>query len=180
MDKVTFKRLFDSHYRPLCNLAFRICGDLDQAEDVVQDIFVKIWNTQDMLQEDNNVKSYIYTMVRNKALELVRRTNIGAKVTKEILYLHTNTNEEEIDDAEIENFQLLDKIYVSIRQLPPKCGEVFTLSKVNGLTYSQIAGQLDISIKTVENHMGKALRLLREMLVKQTGTIIIIISGLIQ
>jgi RNA polymerase sigma-70 factor (ECF subfamily) len=153
---------------------------MDQAEDIVQDVFVKIWYKEDMLQENNNVKSYIYTMVRNKALEIVRRDNIGAKVTKEILNLHTQTNEQEIDEAEIENFQLLDKVYVSIRQLPPKCGEVFTLSKVNGLTYSQIAGQLDISVKTVENHIGKALRLLREMLVKQTGTIIIIISGLIQ
>jgi RNA polymerase sigma-70 factor (ECF subfamily) len=153
---------------------------MDQAEDIVQDVFVKIWYKEDMLQENNNVKSYIYTMVRNKALEIVRRDNIGAKVTKEILYLHTQTNEQEIDEAEIENFQLLDKVYVSIRQLPPKCGEVFTLSKVNGLSYSQIAGQLDISVKTVENHIGKALRLLREMLVKQTGTIIIIISGLIQ
>ncbi|MBK7633158.1 MAG: hypothetical protein IPJ13_01900 [Saprospiraceae bacterium] len=61
----------------------------------------------------------------------------------------------------MEKLLLLEQIYVSIRQLPPKCSEVFTLSKVNGLTYVQIAEKMNISVKTVENHMGKALRLMR-------------------
>lgn len=164
MDKTTFKGIFDTHYRPLCNFAFRICGDLDKSEDIVQDVFVKIWNQQDLLQKDKNITSYIYTMVRNHTLEIVRRETIGIKVSKELLYLHTDANDDDILDEEIEKYQLLDKIYVSIRQLPPKCGEVFTLGKVNGLSYAQIADRMDISVKTVENHMGKALKLLREML----------------
>lgn len=174
LDKIAFKTLFDDHYRPLCNFAYRITGDIDQAEDIVQDVYVKLWNNKEMLQKDKNVRSFIYTMVRNHALEIVRREGIGARINKEILYLHTEETEDMIDDEEIEKYRLIDKIYVSIRQLPPKCGEVFTLSKVNGLTYTQIAERLDISVKTVENHIGKALKLLREMLAESTVIFIII------
>ncbi len=177
LDKSTYKRLFDDHYRPLCNFAYRINGDIDKAEDIVQDIFVKIWNQKDLLQEDKNIKSYIYTMVRNHTLEIMRREGIGLKVSKEILYLHTDENELSIEEEEIEKYRLIDKIYVSIRQLPPKCSEVFTLSKVNGLTYTQIAERMNISVKTVESHMSKALRLLREMLAGQTIIIITLITG---
>ena len=166
LDKSTFKGLFDDHYRPLCNVAFRISGDLDQAEDIVQDVFLKIWNQQDLLNVDQNIKSYMYTMVRNHALEIIRRQQLGARITDEILYLHTAANSDAIDDNEIEKYLILDRIYISIRQLPPKCSEVFTLSKVNGLTYVQIAEKMNISVKTVENHMGKALRLMRELLTK--------------
>jgi RNA polymerase sigma-70 factor (family 1) len=178
VDKSIFRSLFVEHYRPLCNFAYRITGDIDQAEDIVQDVFVKLWNTHNLLQKDKNIRSYIYTMVRNHALEIVRRQGIGARINKEILYLHTETSEEQMDDEDIEKYRLIDKIYVSIRQLPPKCSEVFTLSKVNGLTYTQIADRLDISVKTVENHIGKALKLLREMLAENTIILIIIIIGL--
>lgn len=177
MDKIFFRSLFDEHYRPLCNFAYRITGDIDQAEDIVQDVFVKLWNTKEMLQKDKNVRSYIYMMVRNHSLEIVRREGIGAKINKEILYLHTDKSASMIDDEEIEKYKLIDKIYVSIRQLPPKCSEVFTMSKINGLSYAQIAERLDISVKTVENHISKALRLLREMLADSTAIITILIIG---
>lgn len=143
----------------------------------MQDIFVKIWNQKDLLEENKNIKSYIYTMVRNHTLEIMRREGIGLKVSKEILYLHTEETELSIEEEEIEKYRLIDKIYVSIRQLPPKCSEVFTLSKVNGLTYSQIAERMNISVKTVESHMSKALRLLREMLAGQTIIIITLLTG---
>jgi len=180
LDKSTFKGLFDDHYRPLCNVAFRISGDLDMAEDIVQDVFLKIWNQQDLLNANKNIKSYMYTMVRNHALEIIRRQQIGARITDEILYLHSEANSDPIEDNEIEKYLILDKIYISIRQLPPKCAQVFTLAKVNGLSYSQIADDMHISVKTVENQMGKALKLLRAMLNNQITLIFIfIITGLI-
>ena len=163
LDKSTFKGLFDDHYRPLCNVAFRISGDLDQAEDIVQDVFLKIWNQQDLLNVDQNIKSYMYTMVRNHALEIIRRQQIGARFLT-IVYMYD---------------LILDRIYISIRQLPPKCAQVFTMAKVNGLSYSQIADNMHISVKTVENHMGKALRLLRAMLNNKITLILLFLTGLI-
>lgn len=175
MDKGQFKILFDEHYRPLCNFAFRITGDLNKSEDIVQDVFVKIWNQNDLLKANKNIRSFIYTMVRNHALEVIRRDGIGMKVTQHLLYLHSDESEQQVLDEDIEKYALIDKIYVSIRQLPPKCGEVFTLCKINGLSYIQIGEQLNISVKTVENHMSKALKLLREMLADQMLSIVIIL-----
>ena len=137
---------------------------MNQAEDVVQDVFVRLWDKRDQMDQERNIRSYIYTMVRNHALEIIRRQSLGSKINQELLYLQNDTDESPVEETEIEKIVILDQIYVSIRQLPPKCGEVFTLSKVNGLSYAQIAEHMDISIKTVENHMGKALKLLREML----------------
>lgn len=164
MDRLTFKYFFETHYSPLCNLAFRVIGDIDKSEDIVQDVFVKVWNNRKELDKDRNIKSLIYTMVKNHSLEVLRRDGIGLRVVRIISRVEEDT-QSNIQEEEIENYKLLDQIYVSIRQLPPKCGEVFTLSKVNGLTYTQIAERMNISVKTVENHMGKALKMLREMII---------------
>ena len=164
MDKTYFKTLFEQHYSPLCNFAYRIINDLDKSEDIVQDVFVKIWNEKNLLDAKMNVQSYIYTMVKNRALEVARRENIGQKINRHLEYLQKDTFSEQVDDEEIEKLRLLEQIYVSIRQLPPKCADVFILSKVNGLTYTQIADRMNISVKTVENQMGKALKKLRELL----------------
>lgn len=166
MDKSSFKNLFELHYSPLCNFAYRITDDIDQAEDIVQDIFVKVWNDPDLLDGNKNINSYLYSMVRNRALEVIRRENISQKINQQLEYIQNNAADTNVEEDEIEKLLLLEQIYVSIRQLPPKCSEVFTLSKVNGLTYVQIAEKMNISVKTVENHMGKALRLMRELLTK--------------
>lgn len=166
MDKSSFKNLFELHYSPLCNFAYRITDDIDQAEDIVQDIFVKVWNDPDLLDGNKNINSYLYSMVRNRALEVIRRENISQKINQQLKYIQNNAADTNVEEDEIEKLLLLEQIYVSIRQLPPKCSEVFTLSKVNGLTYVQIAEKMNISVKTVENHMGKALRLMRELLTK--------------
>lgn len=166
MDKSSFKNLFELHYSPLCNFAYRITDDIDQAEDIVQDIFVKVWNDPDLLDGNKNINSYLYSMVRNRAFEVIRRENISQKINQQLEYIQNNAATTNVEEDEIEKLLLLEQIYVSIRQLPPKCSEVFTLSKVNGLTYVQIAEKMNISVKTVENHMGKALRLMRELLTK--------------
>jgi RNA polymerase sigma-70 factor (ECF subfamily) len=166
LDKSSFKNLFELHYSPLCNFAYRITDDIDQAEDIVQDIFVKVWNDPDLLDGNKNINSYLYSMVRNRALEVIRRENISQKINQQLEYIQNNAATTNVEEDEIEKLLLLEQIYVSIRQLPPKCSEVFTLSKVNGLTYVQIAEKMNISVKTVENHMGKALRLMRELLTK--------------
>ena len=164
MDRSIFKHFFEAHYSPLCNLAYRIIGDKDKAEDIVQDVFVKVWHNRNELDQDRNIKSFIYTMVKNHSLEILRRDGIGLRIGNTIARSEEDTHSN-IQEEEVENYKLLDQIYVSIRQLPPKCGEVFTLSKVNGLTYVQIAERMNISVKTVENHMGKALKMLREMII---------------
>ena len=164
MERREFKDLFLENYSALCNMAFRITHDMERSEDVVMDVFEKAWNERDRLDPAGNIRSYIFTMVKNRALGMLRQDAHLNKVTGEMAHLTEGRGNENMEEEEIEKWLLIDRIYVSIRQLPPKCAEVFTLGKINGLTYVQIAEQMNISVKTVENQMGKALRMLREIL----------------
>lgn len=145
-------------------MAFRIIHDMEKAEDVVMDVFEKAWNERERLDSNGNVRAYIYTMVKNRSLEMLRNESRIVRLTGEFSGLNTPEGEELMEEGEIEKLLLLDQIYVSIRQLPPKCAQVFTMAKINGLPYAQIAKDMNVSVKTVENQMGKALRLLRGIL----------------
>lgn len=144
-------------------MAFRMMQDMEKSEDVVMDVFERAWKDRDRLDPNGNIRSYIYTMVKNRSLELLRNEARVVRLSGEISPLQANDGEEAMEEEEIEKMILLDQIYVSIRQLPPKCARVFTLAKINGLPYAQIAEEMNISVKTVENQMGKALRLLRKI-----------------
>jgi len=158
-----FKQLFDDCYRPLCHFANGLVNDPDIAEDVVQEVFIQLWKKDLQVNEHLNIKSLLFTAVRNKSLDYLRQRNVQQKHYENIRWI-TPSEEQYVSREEVDKFMLIDKIYISIRQLPPKCGEVFTLCKVNGLSYAQISEQLNISVKTVENHMQKAFRLLRQIL----------------
>jgi RNA polymerase sigma-70 factor (ECF subfamily) len=145
-------------------MAFRIIHDMEKAEDVVMDVFEKAWNERERLDSNGNVRAYVYTMVKNRSLEMLRNEARIVRLTGEFSGLNTPEGEELMEEGEIEKLLLLDQIYVSIRQLPPKCAQVFTMAKINGLPYAQIAKEMNVSVKTVENQMGKALRLLRGIL----------------
>ena len=159
----SFKELFDSYYRPLCHYVNGIIQDSDLAEDVVQEVFINLWNKNIPMDEALNIRALLFTSVRNKAVDAIRKRNVQDKHHKNIRWMLPES-EHSVSEEEMEKFLLIEKIYISIRQLPPKCGEVFTLCKVNGLSYTQISEQLNISVKTVENHMQKAFKILREIL----------------
>lgn len=163
MTKQDFKLLFEQYYNPLCNFASTILYDSAKAEDAVQDVFVKMWQNKERLADMDNQKAYLFQATRNKSIEYLRKLKSDKKISAE--------NERRIEmsstidiDNEADKYLLKEKLFNSIRQLPPKCRNVFTMSKINGLTYTEIAEELDISPKTVENQIGKALRLLREMM----------------
>ncbi len=163
MTKQEFKKLFEQYYNPLCNFANTILYDSSKAEDAVQDIFVKMWQKKDTLGDLDNVKSYLFTATRNKCIEYLRKLKLDKKLSEENQSRLEMSSSINIDE-EADKYVLKEKLFNSIRQLPPKCREVFTMSKINGLTYSEIADELGISPKTVDNQIGRAMRLLREMM----------------
>lgn len=163
MTKQEFKTLFEQYYNPLCNFANTILFDSNRAEDAVQDIFVKMWQKKDTVGELDNVKSYLFMATRNKCIEFLRKLKLDRKLSEENERRLEMSSKMNIDE-EADKFVLKEKLFNSIRQLPPKCRDVFTMSKINGLTYSEIADELGISPKTVDNQMGRAMRLLREMM----------------
>jgi len=151
------------YYNPLCNFANGVVHDEDLSEDIVQDVFLLIWKNDHTLSEEKNIKSYLFTSVRNKCLEWIRKDQAYQKRIAE-WNKGQQGSEGRLDEQEWEDWVKIDRIYSSLRQLPPKCREVFVLAKVNGLTYTQISETLKISTKTVEHHMAKAFAILRNKL----------------
>lgn len=168
MTKTEFQNLFEQLYSPLCNYAFAIVKDHDEAEDIVQGVLVDFWNKGDHSAIDVEYERYLIRAVKFKSIDVLRKLKVRQKHEAEIIHLHNHPTEEEAE----KNYELL---HMAISELPEKTREVFTLSKLDGKSYKEIADQLGISVKTVENQMGRAFRHLREKLCKYKELLILLI-----
>ncbi len=153
----TVNELFESHYVLLCRKAYRIVNNKDIAEDLVQDVFFKLWENRKKIVIKTSLKAYLNRMVFNESISFLRKNKTVLEFSDEIEHQET-VNETE---SKLGATELKDIINAAIEELPPKCKTIFLLSRMEELSYKQIAMQLGISIKTVENQMGKALKLLR-------------------
>jgi len=155
---MTFEEIFKMHYKALCNAANKILDDKDASEDVVQDVFLKLWSKRNELSVIQSIKSYLYRATINTSLNYLESN-------KKIIRLQDSEFTTAVNGGEeLQHKELETKINEAINQLPPKCKVIFVLSRYEGMKYQQIADHLEISIKTVENQMGKALQMLRERL----------------
>ena len=159
LDKNRFREVFKEYYNPLCNFAVSITSDRKMAQDVVQDVFTKLWDKRKELSINSNEKSYLFQAVKHRAYEILRKRQNESKL--DVTDFEESYSREKDLEEQADKFMLKEFLYNSIRQLPPKCQEIFVLNKVNGLTYTEIADDLDISVKTVENQIGRAYRKLR-------------------
>ncbi len=161
-DEQVFETIFRTYYERLCNYANTILNDMDEAEEMVQSAFLTVWEKHDTLEIHTSVKSYLYRAVHNSCLNRVKhykvRKTYGDSVKNQTELLHDDASQDLIGSE-------LDAIVANaIDSLPDQCRLVFKLSRFENLTYAEIAEQLGISQKTVENHMVKALKVLREKL----------------
>lgn len=155
-----FESHFKTWYRPLCLFALRYVERTEDAEDIVQQAFTDVWekNTQGIMI--NNLKSYLYRTVHNRSITLIAASPVLTA---------TDNLSEEVDmicEEDINTAERDARLWEAIDSLPPSRRRIFLLSKRDGLKYQQIADQLKISVKTVENQMGKALKSLRETAIK--------------
>lgn len=157
-----FERNFRDLYRPLCMFALRFTERVDDAEDIVQQAFADVW---DKNSSNNvvigNLKSYLYQAVRNRSLSLITQSSEVVQATDILPDLEDTSEEEQMYRSERDAH-----LWEIIDELPPERKKIFLLSKRDGLKYQEIADELNISIKTVENQMGKALKALRETAVR--------------
>ena len=172
-----FEMLFRTYYQPLCNYAFTFVQDRDEAEEIVQSTFLNIWEKRENLSIHTGVKPYLYAMVRNACLNVLKHEKIKQQ--------HA-TMEMAIAERSIESVartviasELEAKIHDAMDHLPEQCRLIFKLSRFEDLKYAEIAEQLNISIKTVENQMGKALRIMRDQLRDYLPLLIVIMNGLL-
>lgn len=156
---LVYEQLFDDIYEPLCRYAYSILRNMHDAEDVVQKTFCKLWDQRESLNIQSSVNSYLYRIVHNDCLNVIQQQTSHKE--HNLNYFSTiNETEDSITD-QIEVSELQQAIDKALSGLPPQCRRVFEMSRMEQLSYAEIAKQLNISTNTVENHISKALKLLR-------------------
>ena len=155
----TLEKYFQWMYRPLCLYALNITESYEDSEDIVQQIFVELLEKADVGSlEVGNMKGYLYTVVRNRAVKYVKKDQEKVSV-ESAMYL----TDENILSISVEEEAL---VWNWIDALPTERRNIFLMAKQQGMKYKEIAEQLDISVKTVEGQMGKALKTLRDKAIK--------------
>ncbi|MBS1659590.1 MAG: RNA polymerase sigma-70 factor [Bacteroidetes bacterium] len=170
-----FQTVFRTYYNQLCNYALTFTKDEDVCEDIVQDLFIKVWEQRRGLLKEASIRYYLFTAVRNNCISWLRKEKQQGTVrwdSQENVAVAPDYPEETAG-GEKDDRRLLEQ---AIAQLPPKCKEVFLLSRFGKLSYREIATSLGISEKTVENQLGKALKTLRAFLKESRVGLTLIIS----
>lgn len=161
-DQKALKILFDLYHAPLCLLAFRMVGDKDQAKDIVQEVFIKLWKNRQRLDITCSLYAYLKRATVNTALNYIESTSRLKKesLEKSDLIAHAR----DTTDQKLAYDELKEKTDDAIRKLPPRTRTVFTLIRSEEMSYKEVAETLGISLKAVEKEMMRALKLLREAL----------------
>jgi RNA polymerase sigma-70 factor, ECF subfamily len=164
-DERALEEIFRTYYPGLVGFVRRYVKTTEIAEELVQDLFLKIWSRRGSLGAIDSVKTYLFRAARNTALNHLRRRKLEHEwVEKEQGEVSEKQGMEGSGDETVEESELAAAVRAAVDRLPPRCREVFMLSRDGGLTYGEIAKSLGISIKTVETQMGRALKALRENL----------------
>jgi RNA polymerase sigma-70 factor, ECF subfamily len=162
LDKATFESLFRSEFNGLCFFALQYTKDSDTAQEITQEAFINLWEKRESIDLSRPVKSYLSTIVRNKCLNYLRDNK---KFNKEILDIEGLLSDTPYDQPDrMVEAEIRIRIGNAIEELPVKCREIFVLNRHENLKYHEIADRLEISVKTVETQMSKALQHMRERL----------------
>ncbi|MDG5800859.1 RNA polymerase sigma-70 factor [Marinilabiliaceae bacterium ANBcel2] len=163
-DEAVFKHLFDTMYHQLVVFAARFLQDFDLARNVVQDVFVKLYDKRDELNIHTSLKAHLYQSVKNRCLNVIKRNNMEQEHHQYIVY---STNETIRPQETLEFEDLQNTITSTIEKLPKKCRKIFKMSRNEGMSNQEISDRLDISKRTVETQISKALKALRTELTKK-------------
>jgi RNA polymerase sigma-70 factor, ECF subfamily len=160
-DDSAYEAIFRQWYAPLVATTAALLRDQGPAEEVVQDVLLELWRRRETLTLEQSLRGYLFQSTRNRALNYLRRQRVESRGEPTIV---ASMPTPEQADSEVREAELRLAIHSAIAGLPDRCREVFELSRIQGLKYSEIATTLGISVKTVEAQMGKALRVMREKL----------------
>lgn len=162
-DMLAFDKVYELFSHKLFSFVFRILKDEAEADDVVQEVFVKIWESREKLDDYKLLNSYIFTIAYNNSIDLIRKKINNSKYL-EHLKISATINFIPATVSQIEYNELVHEVEKLVANLPERQKQVYLLHREEGLTYPEIAERLGISKNTVENHMVKALKYLRHNL----------------
>ncbi|WP_255412240.1 RNA polymerase sigma factor [Aquimarina algiphila] len=160
-NEFVYRRLYEMYYNELCAYVFSLSRDKQQAEDIVQNVMLKIWKNKEKLNINTSIKSYLYKSCYYELIDSYKKNkkelNYIERVQKEALDFFIEEDNDFINNR-------IRCVNIEIEKLPPKCKEIFVLNKVQGFKYKEVAEQLGISVKTVEAQMSKAMSRIKEAL----------------
>ncbi len=165
-----FEMLFKTHYKALHAYATIILKDEDDAEEIVQQLFLKFWEKRELLSVQTSLKAYLYKCIYHDSLNYLKHQKVKSKYQDFTQHRMDNTYNDRLEVTELQQ-----QINLALNDLPEQCRTIFQMSRFEELKYREIAEALGLSIKTVENQMGKALRIMR---IKLADFLVIILLGL--
>lgn len=154
-----FEALFRALYTPLYRYAFGLLSDEMQAEEAVQEVFLRLWQQRERLAMDINIQAYLYRAVHNQSMNILNHAKVKEKYQQFAQQRTPQYAEGPVQGLYAKELQ--QQIVQALAKIPEKCRTVFHLSRQEELSYKEIAVRLGLSVKTVENQMGKALKILR-------------------
>lgn len=169
-NELAFSQLYERYWDSLFIAAFKVLKDEESSKDIVQEIFLGIWESE-TLDTIQNVPGYLHKMVRYKVLMLLRRGRVAERHLQTIPAPVANTTDDILSFQE-----LSETIESAIDKLPQKCGEVFRMSRIDHLSNQEIADRLNISVRTVETHISNALRYLRSSMTPSLGILLLLLA----
>jgi RNA polymerase sigma-70 factor, ECF subfamily len=161
-DKIVFDYIFNYYYSGLCAFSLQFLKDKEVVEDLVQDFFVNLWIESPQIHIKVSLKSYLFTSIKNRCLDALKHSKVREKFQNHILF-GSDKSESTIDTYLAES-ELRQAIQTCMAKLPPRCREIFELSRLNGLSNQEISDKLTISKRTVELQISNSLKILRQEL----------------
>jgi RNA polymerase sigma-70 factor, ECF subfamily len=157
-----FETLFRSSYVSLVKYAGALIKDQDTAEEIVQDLFFRLWHDREKLIIESSLNGYLFRSVHNRCLHHIEHKKVVERHAHEMAF-ESDLNTDDPSEA-LQYKELQAKIAAILEKLPERCGKIFCMNRFDGLKYSEIAEKLSVSVKTVEANMGKALKEFRKAL----------------
>lgn len=170
-----FEEVFRAYYQQLAAFSFQYVTNHEAAEELVQDVFTNVWIKSDRIEIRTSVKSYLFGAVRNASLNYLKHQKI------ERSYAEQERHSKSVFDVDmLELDELQSDIDDALEKLPEKCRQIFEMSRFEQKKYKEIAAELKLSVKTVENQMGRALKVMRESLSRHLPSLVIGLMAMLQ
>jgi RNA polymerase sigma-70 factor (ECF subfamily) len=174
-DLNTFEMVFRDYYKPLVRYGNTFLKDSDEAEDIVQQVFVTLWEKRTQLDIHTSIRAVLYKSVQHACLNKIKHLKVRRVAAEE---LKANADQATHSDPVLE-LELQERIRKAMQHMPEQCGRIFSMSRFEQLRYQEIADQLGLSVKTVENQMGKALKIIREELKDYLPLLLLFLSQIV-
>ncbi len=172
--ELAFEEAFKNNFKALHAYSYTMLQDEDVAEGIVQTVFMKLWENRERMAIHTSLRAYLYKSVYHESLNYLKHKKVQRKYMEATMVEYKRQQTDEVTtDSELQR-----QLQEALRQLPEKCRTVFQLSRFEELRYQEIADRLGISVKTVEAHMGKALKVLRLRLADFLPLLIIVLPNL--